>query len=340
MITTSDGLKESEGKISELTVSFIIPYFNSGKTIAACLQAIFNQAKITDEILLINDGGLLPKDLPYLNDERLKCFSLNENQGSAAARDFGAHKAQGDLLLFVDADVALSSTARSMMEKRFLEDLSLSLCFAGLEISPKSGFFSDYKNLYMSYILSHLVEQLNYVYGCCCVSRRSTYLPWPRGVRYIDDSVWGYEYFRSGKKIVFASDILVDHQKEYKLGSLIKNDFRVAREFMIFFLERKRWSVVTAQEKFGHTSLSQVFSLIVAVLIPFCFFLHPLLLGLAIMIWVFVQFGFWSYFFKQRGFLFVLKAVAWTYFDHFIYLSGMVVGLFLSVLGLRKLHVH
>lgn len=290
----------------------------------------------------MNDGGLFPTSLSHLDDKRLKCLNLAKNQGSAAARDFGAKQACSDLLFFVDADVVISPTTRAQMEKAFLADPELSLCFAGLETKPKLGFYSDYKNLYMNFVLSlnsENSENVNYVYGCCCVCRRVSYLPWPRGVRYIDDNVWGYEYWRQGEKIQYSSDVLVNHQKEYDLFSLCRNDFRVAREFMIFLIERRGLKVVMNEEKFGHTSRSQVLSLLLAVTLPFALLFHPALGFLVCLSWISIQWRFWQYLLKARGVKFLAQSLLWTYIDHYLYFAGMLTGFMESVLSLRKLHV-
>ena len=81
-------------------------------------------------------------------------------------------------------------------------------------------------------------------------------------------------------------------------------------------------------------------SLFLAVLTPLIFFLHPIMGLVVVLIWILMQLGFWSFLLKQRGAIFVLKAMAWTFIDHYVYFSGMLTGFVLSGLSLRKLHVN
>lgn len=87
-----------------LTVSVIVPVWNGAATLGACLQAIQSQTvePAPLEIIVVDDGS---------HDESSKVAAeygvkvwRQPHAGAAAARNLGAQKAAGDLLLFTDAD--------------------------------------------------------------------------------------------------------------------------------------------------------------------------------------------------------------------------------------------
>ncbi len=85
-------------------VSFVIPAYNSEKTIGMCLESIKKQ-KYRKEIILVDGGS---RDKTQLIAEKHGARVIVERKrGPAAARNRGLEKAKGNLVAFIDADVVL-----------------------------------------------------------------------------------------------------------------------------------------------------------------------------------------------------------------------------------------
>ena len=89
-------------------VSFIIPAYNSTKTIKRAIDSILkqNNNKLDFEIIIVDDGSedkLRNLIKQYESDDlkNIKYFK-KENGGVASARNYGVQKAQGDYIIFVD----------------------------------------------------------------------------------------------------------------------------------------------------------------------------------------------------------------------------------------------
>ena len=79
-----------------MTVSVIIPIYNEEKVTGNCLASLERQT-IPAEIIVVDDGS---------TDGSTKFAKYKQkHQGPGAARNLGASKAKGDILVFVDADM-------------------------------------------------------------------------------------------------------------------------------------------------------------------------------------------------------------------------------------------
>lgn len=88
-------------------VSIVIPIYNGEKFIKKCLDSILEQSFRDFEIIVVNDGST-DKSMEILeayrtSDQRIKLIHI-ENQGVSNARNVGISQAEGDYILFVDAD--------------------------------------------------------------------------------------------------------------------------------------------------------------------------------------------------------------------------------------------
>lgn len=88
-------------------VSVIVPVYNAEKYLRACLDSIVGQTLADIQIILVNDGS---KDasggicLEYAGKYKNISYYVQENAGSAAARNTGLDHAEGEYVGFVDSD--------------------------------------------------------------------------------------------------------------------------------------------------------------------------------------------------------------------------------------------
>ncbi|MBI5072768.1 glycosyltransferase family 2 protein [Candidatus Woesearchaeota archaeon] len=88
-------------------LSIIIPAHNEEKYIGACLQSIKNQKFSDYEIIVVCDS-CTDKTKQITQKYTKKVYEIKKKNVSAA-RNFGARKATGDVLVFLDADSVIAS---------------------------------------------------------------------------------------------------------------------------------------------------------------------------------------------------------------------------------------
>ncbi len=94
-------------------LSIVIPYYNMGAYIEECIQSVLASDYKNKEIIIINDGSEEEKSieiLTHLQKKYLIVVCHKKNEGLPAARNFGANKAGGEYLAFLDADDTVEQT--------------------------------------------------------------------------------------------------------------------------------------------------------------------------------------------------------------------------------------
>lgn len=94
------------------TVSVIIPAYNAGRTLGQTLGSVFSQTSPAQEVIVVDDGS------DDTTAEVARSFPMTrllpqENTGPGGALNAGAACAQGELLIFLDADDLLMRDAIS-----------------------------------------------------------------------------------------------------------------------------------------------------------------------------------------------------------------------------------
>lgn len=90
-------------------ISVIIPVYNHGDELAACLASLKIQTEQDFEVIIVDDGSTIP----VANAD----IRFNGNLGAPAARNAGFARSKGDFLLFLDADAILKSHALQRMRE-------------------------------------------------------------------------------------------------------------------------------------------------------------------------------------------------------------------------------
>lgn len=90
---------------SDVQVSVILPYFDGERWVGRSAASVLNQSGAAFELVIVDDGSCMPAKpaAPWLSDTRVRCFRI-PHAGKGAALNFGAARAQADLLCFIDQD--------------------------------------------------------------------------------------------------------------------------------------------------------------------------------------------------------------------------------------------
>ena len=129
------------------TITVIIPFFNSEKTLSAMLDSILSGSTIPSEILLIDDGST--DSSPQLADKYASKYSFikyihQEHSGVSAARNLGISIASGDFISFMDADDYIEPDMFRLMSDS-ITDASYSGCICGY-FTHKDGVITPYSD--------------------------------------------------------------------------------------------------------------------------------------------------------------------------------------------------
>ena len=116
------------------SLSAVVPATDRPDSLARCLRAIRNANAPPEEVVVVDEC-----ELP----------------GPAAARNDGAHRATGDILVFVDADVLPHADAFERIRRAFESSPELIAVFGSYDDAPEAtGTVSSFRNL-----LHHHVHQ-------------------------------------------------------------------------------------------------------------------------------------------------------------------------------------
>jgi glycosyltransferase involved in cell wall biosynthesis len=309
-----------------LSISFIIPAYNAEKNLSKCLEALSDIVSENDEIILVNDASL-DSTKEIASFYYCKIINLQKNGGAAHARNHGASVSTKEILIFVDSDVLVSKENIENVRSYFQENENVQTITANVSLENiQAGFLTDFKNLYMNYIISTGDLSVNYVYGSFCATRIKNYTPWPQEIRLTEDSLWGYQQKKSGFMIHSLANLKVKHLKEYNFKGLVGNDFLISSFFAHTFLTFNRWNTLYSKENFGHTSKLQKGSVILSVIILMISPMAPILSFGFLMFWLMLNIKFFHFLFGQRGFFFSLKSIGWYFFTCINYFMGICYG--------------
>ena len=83
-------------------ISVVIPVYNEERYLGSCLNALIEQILPPDEIIVVDDGST-DNSLQIANKYPVRVIS-QKHHGPAAARNIGIQNANGEIILFTDAD--------------------------------------------------------------------------------------------------------------------------------------------------------------------------------------------------------------------------------------------
>jgi len=310
------------------TVSIVVPVYNGGAPFKKCLDSIANLYPKADEVVIVADGD---SDRSWKQAESygFKIVKRSITGGPAKARNFGANTATGNIIFFIDADVTLPSHAIGEIKTLFSSHNDFEAIIGSYDDLPsETNFLSQYKNLFHHFVHQNGNEKASTFWGACGAIRRETFIGiggfnesyrWPS----IEDIELGYRLKEKGHRIRLIKSLQVKHLKRWEFFSLLKTEI---------FHRAVPWSDLIIRTGNFIDDLNISFKNRLNVVLIFLLmttiglgiihnvFLTPLLIILPLLIGL--NLDLYSFFYENRGAVFVLKAISWHWF--YLFYSGLV----------------
>ena len=310
--------------------SIIIPSYNAEKTLGKCLNAIFNSRNQNFEVIVVDDDS---QDNTIKTAESFCCNILRmaKNQGAAAARNLGAKKAKGEVLLFIDSDIEIKNNTLDLIRN----SLNKYPVVFGI-YCQKSGvdnLLSLFQNFFATKSMQDTKEYTAMFYSYCGAIKKKIFEEvggfnenWFHAT--FEDVELGLRITEKGHQIYLNKNIKVTHYNIFTFKRFIKNYFYKSMYLLKFMLSKRKLTLNNE----GWTNYKNFISFFAALsIIPSCvgylyypLFIIPLLI--AVLIFLSANFDFYKFIFREKPAALIF-AIILSFAVQIISAAGMMMGL-------------
>ena len=211
-------------------LSIIVPTYNDSGELVACLAALRAEASPESELIVVLDGPSADA-AAVAAAAGARVLNLDQRAGPAAARNHGAARAQGSILVFVDADVVVRPGGLARIAQAFAADPGLTALFGSYDDSPRSpGLVSRYRNLLHHFVHQESRAEATTFWAGLGAVRRAAFLEvggfdaaaFTRPS--VEDIELGYRLRAAGGRIRLDRELQGTHLKRWSFWSMVRTD--------------------------------------------------------------------------------------------------------------------
>ncbi len=235
--------------MDKVKISIVIPVYNAEEYLDRCLHSVLDQDFTSYEVILVDDGSTDSSSLicdRYSSTDPRFITLHQSNKGVSAARNAGKNMAQGEYLMFLDADDALLPYALdSLADSATGEDVvlggyaSFTCGVLSKEVKPKSSVSyrgEDYQKFFAENI-THNCELLDAPWAKLFRAKAVRGISFNENMNYAEDKLFVFETLlkcRSARTVSQA--VYAYHRRNGSLGSDLSSDVHI-RKLMKFLPE-------------------------------------------------------------------------------------------------------
>ena len=242
-------------------ISVIVPALNAADTLGTCLSALLAQSlpRTQYEVIVVDDGSTDgTAEIAHRSGVRVIC---QQHAGPAAARNLGARVAQGELLLFTDADCEPAPDWIAHMSGAF-QDPELQ--------GAKGAYRTRQKHLVARFVQLEYEDKyrrlrrqrrVDFVDTYSAAYRRDVFvanggfdLAFPTAS--VEDQEFSFRLARKGYKLAFVPAAIVCHRHDATLGEYWRRKFGIG--YWKALLLRRHPERVTGDSHTPHSLKAQV----------------------------------------------------------------------------------
>lgn len=136
--------------MEKISVSIIIPVYNTEKNLDRCLDSVKAQTLASIEVIMIDDGSTDDSAKicrKYANNDSRFILKKNRKKGASSARNYGISIARGEYIGFVDSDDSISNNMFEIMYSKAKEnEADICMCDYKLIYSEESYCLTEILN--------------------------------------------------------------------------------------------------------------------------------------------------------------------------------------------------
>jgi glycosyltransferase involved in cell wall biosynthesis len=230
MLEITSPRTNADQHVASPRLSVVVPVYNGAMHLSRCLDSLRLSNHSDFEVIVVDDCST-DGSRQIAERSGARCIAAPHTLGPAGARNLGVTHAQGEIFVFVDADVEVPRNALDLIEKDFADDAQLAAVFGAYDDEPAwDDFLSQYKNLMHSYVHLQSSERAVTFWAGGGAVRREAFVEVGGfdAIRYrhpsIEDIELGYRLARAGKKIKLNKHLCVKHLKRWTVRSLLRAD--------------------------------------------------------------------------------------------------------------------
>lgn len=214
--------------------SVVIPVYNGEKTLRVCLEALQKQTVGREEyeIIVVNDGSTDGSANIAKSCSDLYLYQLN--QGPAAARNAGAFKARGDIILFTDSDCEPMQNWIEEMVRPFQSNPDV--------VGVKGAYLSKQKEIMARFVqieyetryeFMKQYEYIDFIDTYAAAYKKEVFFEFNGfdsdfPIAMTEDTELSYRIAAAGYKMVFNPDATVYHHHPTSFLYYLKRKYRAA----------------------------------------------------------------------------------------------------------------
>ncbi|MGB7159509.1 MAG: glycosyltransferase [Tepidisphaeraceae bacterium] len=306
----------------------VIPVRNGGDDLRECLRAVRRLDPRPAGVTVVNDNSTDGSG-DVARGAGATVFRVDGPGGPSVARNVGARSTFCEVVLFVDADVAVHPDVVGRVQDEFARDPSLAALIGSYDDAPpKPNFLSQYRNLLHHYVHQRGGEEAFTFWGACGAIRRDVFEQlggFDETWTCIEDIELGYRLRAAGHRIKLVKALQVKHLKRWTLTSLLRTDIFVrALPWSRLIIAHKHMANDLNIDVASRLSVMCVFGLIGSLF--FAILWPPVLVvaGLCLVGLLVLNAHLYVFLARKRGLFFALRAMPWHWL-YYLY-SGAAFG--------------
>jgi len=309
-----------------MKISVIIPVHNGAATLSRCLGAL-RQSTFHDYECIVVDDASTDDSVSVARGLNASVVTLDRRGGPARARNHGAARAHGEILVFLDSDVCVHADTLQRLDDYLGQHSQTVAVFGSYDDTPADPHFvSQYKNLLHHYVHHRSRRDAWTFWAGCGAMRRDVFLQaggfdesYTRPS--VEDIELGLRLRTHKRHIGLDPAIQVTHLKRWTMSSLLRADlFDRAIPWLLLMLRHRvvRHDLnVTVQDR-ASVVLVWIMMLTGAAMLvarSVSLSLGAVLIACAVALGI-LNFAVYRFFTRTRGAWFAVRAVPlhWLYF--------------------------